>query len=75
MRRHEVLARVVRAREALADGDLALVGQTLADLEEDLQSRRRATCPDCGLFCGWPGVLEEHVRTVHPEVWEATVAA
>lgn len=32
----DVLARVVRAREALEDGDVELAGLLLADLEHDL---------------------------------------
>ena len=75
MTRPEVLARVVRIREALEDGDLALVGKGLAALEADLRPSR-AECPECGLDCGWPGLRDEHVRTAHPDAWEkATVAA
>ena len=70
----ELLARFVRIREALEDGDLALVGKCLAALEADLRPSR-AECPVCGLDCGWPGLRDEHVRLRHPDVWEATVAA
>lgn len=70
----ELVARVVRIREALEDGDLALVAKSLAALEADLRPRR-AECPECGLDCGWPGLRDEHLRIAHPDVWEATVAA
>ncbi len=69
----EILARVVRVREALEDGDEVLARRTLAALEADLRPRH-AKCPECGTGCGWPGLLDEHLRTVHPEAWEAIVA-
>lgn len=70
----EILARVVRGREALEDGDLELARKTLAALEADLRPRR-VVCPECGLDCRWPGLLDEHLRAVHPAVWEARCAA
>lgn len=70
----EILARVVRAREALEDGDVSLARTSLAALEADL-CPSRAACPECGLDCRWPGLLDEHLRTVHPAVWEASCAA
>lgn len=70
----EILTRIVRAREALEDGDLGLARTSLAALEADLRPSR-AVCPECRLDCRWPGLLDEHVRTVHPAVWEARCAA
>lgn len=70
----EILTRVVRVREALEDGDLELARTSLADLEADLRPRR-AECPECGLDCGWPGLRDDHLRTVHPDAWEASCAA
>ena len=71
----EILVRVVRVREALEDGDDSLARRALAALEAELQSCRLATCPECSSHLGWPGLLDEHLRTVHPVVWEARNAA
>lgn len=76
MRGSETLARVVRVREALADGDTNAAVLLLADLEADLRpGRRSAICPECGSDCQWPGLLDDHLRVHHPGTWEATVAA
>lgn len=74
MRRADVLARITRLSEALEDGDLELVRRGLEDLAADLR-RRPPRCPECGMRFQWPGERDEHVRTLHPEAWEATVAA
>jgi len=74
----DALARVVRLCEALADDDLAFLRQGLGDLAADLEKavrQRGCACPECGLSCEWPGLLDEHLRVSHPEAWEASVAA
>jgi len=70
----EILVRVVRVREALEDGDEQLARRALAALEAELGSSR-AVCPECRLDCEFPGLLDEHLRTVHPELWEARCVA
>jgi hypothetical protein len=67
-----VLARIVRAREALEDGDVGLVATILLDLEEDLAGgavspigNRRLACPRCSATFDWPGQLDHHQRFVH----------
>jgi hypothetical protein len=70
----EVLARVVRVREALEDGDEQLARRTLAALEADLRPSA-ARCPECGIDCRWPGLLEEHLRLRHLSLWEARCVA
>ena len=69
------LSRIIRAREALDDGDTELATQMLTELEADLTRRRRWTCPVCGcrLRFDFPGQLETHLRVSHPEVCEARV--
>jgi len=70
----EILARIIRVREALKDGDDVLARRALGALETDLRPSA-AGCPECGLDCEFPGLLDEHLRTVHPEVWEARCVA
>lgn len=71
------LARVVRIREALEDGDTAFAYDLLTDLEHDLASalvrsapsdKPPVLCPDCGLAFGFPGQLADHRDNVH---WQA----
>jgi hypothetical protein len=63
------LARIVRAREALEDGDGDFAAQILADLEYELGGLRNPLrsfpCPQCGLGFPWPGDLDTHMRFVH----------
>ena len=70
MKRAQILERVVRLREALADGEYQLAASVAESLELDLLGRARrasARCPRCGVDCEWPGLLKRHVSTVH---WE-----
>jgi hypothetical protein len=69
-------------RQALDGGDLEelhFVTNGLRGLEAELgeavYNHRARTCPECGLDCKWPGRLDEHIRVVHPGVWEARHAA
>jgi hypothetical protein len=66
-----ILGRIVRAREALEDGDIAFAAEILADLEIDLAGGFRSTvpcsnsCPDCGRAFRWPGQLADHRDLAH----------
>lgn len=52
---------VVRAVEALADGDTGYAVELLTNLiEQDGEHRIRARCPDCGHGAEWPGLLWQH---------------
>jgi rubredoxin len=70
------LARIVRAREALEDGDIGFAYELLTDLEHDLAGEspdfevapQSLLCPDCGLRFTWPGQLADHRDFVH---WRA----
>jgi hypothetical protein len=73
------LARVVRARDALEDGDLYLAATILADLEHDLASDFSSTtekfrCPECGSTFRWPGELDDHRRFVHFDLGSPALA-
>jgi hypothetical protein len=63
----------------VADGDLGSLRRGLDDLVADLEPvvhRRRGTvCSECGVRFEWPGQLEEHMRVVHPQLWEESIAA
>jgi hypothetical protein len=69
------LARIVRAREALEDGDVGFAAAILFDLEEDLASEGSRLdsfptsgnfcCPDCGSRFRWPGELDHRQRCAH----------
>jgi len=68
------LARIVRAREALEDGDVAFAAAILADLEDDLAPagspdfdvpRQSLGCPECSLRFTWPGELDHHQQFAH----------
>ena len=69
------LAGVVRAREAIEDGDVRFAAEILYDLEEDLAGAlfcstavEQFRCPDCGATFAWPGELADHRDRVH---WQA----
>ena len=75
----ELLSCIVRAREALEDGDVALCAAILFDLEEDLAAAETCArpcassigdirCPDCSATFRWPGELAHHRDNVH---WQA----
>jgi hypothetical protein len=69
----DLLSRVVRAREALEDGDVGFAYATLTDLEEDLAGELsmpadKFPCPDYGLRFPWPGALADHRDNAH---WRA----
>jgi hypothetical protein len=66
------LARIVRAREALEDGDIGFAYDLLTDLEHDLaggsDTHTRPNsfpCPECGLHFTRPGQLADHRDRVH----------
>jgi uncharacterized C2H2 Zn-finger protein len=67
--RRDVLMRVERAREAIADGDLELAAHVLDDLIADvarrLRGERDVVCPECKTRFRWPGELDEHRERVH----------
>jgi hypothetical protein len=65
----DCLARVIRAQEALADGEHRLARQLLADLAKDLNPRSQHRCELCGLDFDFPGRLDEHTRIRHPTRW------
>jgi hypothetical protein len=67
-----VLARIVRAREALEDGDVVFAAAILFDLEEDLAgdvahvyTSKSLASPRCPTSFRWPGELDHHLRFVH----------
>jgi hypothetical protein len=73
------LARIVRVREALEDGDVGFAYAIVCDLEEDLAAGESPDvlevpppilhgCPECGLRFRWPGQLADHRDNVH---WQA----
>jgi hypothetical protein len=67
----QTLARVIRAREALQDGDVGLAEQVLGDLETELTpARRRCRCETCSVSFLWPGELQRH-QDVSGHDWEA----
>ncbi len=53
-------AGILRAREALADGDIFLADAILSALEENGPSERPCRCEICGVGFWWPGELEAH---------------
>ena len=68
-------ATVLRALEALADGDPVLAEEILEglahELETELITSRGTRCGICGLRFDWPGQLAEHLRFVHwGEPWK-----
>lgn len=54
---------LIRAGEALDDGDLVYAREIIAAALEDGGAGFR--CPDCGLRFRWPGERDEHERWVH----------
>jgi hypothetical protein len=60
---------LVRAAEALEDGDVRYAAAILRDALESCGGEpietRRLLCPRCGLDCRWPGLLDHHLRFVH----------
>jgi hypothetical protein len=76
-----VVARIVRVREALEDGDIGFAYAIVCDLEEDLAGNDVATsfaavpeearasssakCPSCSASFRWPGQLDHHERFHH----------
>jgi hypothetical protein len=65
----QVLSRVIRAREAVADGDLLLAEGILADLEAELTPKPTLRCRLCPSLFRFPGQLDEHLRVWHPDHW------
>jgi hypothetical protein len=64
------LARIIRAREALEDGDVAYAAAILSDLEDDLAAEEpeqlfRFACSRCSVRFRWPGELDHHQRFTH----------
>jgi hypothetical protein len=62
----DVVSRVVRALEALEDGDLQFARALLESLLDERPRRPRWYCRHCGLRFVFPGELDEHVRVSHP---------
>lgn len=60
------LAAIVAAREALGAGDQREAYLILDAVLEDGPSVRRFPCPVCGLGLEFPGLVDAHVRLVHP---------
>jgi hypothetical protein len=66
-----VLARIVRAREALEDGDTGFAYAIVCDLEHDLGGNEfsprgeNLACPNCPASFRWPGELDHHQRFAH----------
>lgn len=65
----DLRARVVRAAEAISDGDGHLAVAILAGLEADLAPTpiRRHACARCGAAFRWPGERLDHEDRVHFE--------
>ena len=58
---------IVRALEAIEDGDVAFAEQILLSVLDDGPSRlERVCCDECGQGFEWPGLLGEHCRVMHP---------
>ena len=66
MKRRELRARVVFAREAVEAGDTPTALAVLHDLETELgmTPRPATSCRFCGLR-DWAGVIERHERVIH----------
>jgi hypothetical protein len=52
---------IVRATEALDDGNPVEARAILRSVLRDRAGRRRYPCPGCGLAFEWPGLLDEHL--------------
>jgi hypothetical protein len=61
----DAVARIVRALQALHDGELFVATKILEDLERELREpdfRRPHRCPNCGVAFRWVGELDHHLR-------------
>lgn len=57
---------VVRALEALEDGDPSFAEEILLSAVDDgFAHIERACCCSCGMAFEWPGLLVEHRRVMH----------
>jgi uncharacterized membrane-anchored protein len=56
-----IAARVIRAREAIVDGESGVALAILVELERELaEPERSLRCPDCSLTFRWPGERDRH---------------
>jgi hypothetical protein len=56
-----IAARVIRAREAIVDGEHDLAVAILLELEREIgEPERSPRCPDCSLTFRWPGERDRH---------------
>lgn len=58
-------AAILRAREALADGDVDLADAILSALEEDGPTERRYLCSVCGTAYEFRGLRDAHLFAAH----------
>lgn len=68
---HNLLARIVGAREAIEVRDLEYADGILADLEQEVAratgaDRRPHTCASCTFSARWLGENSDHQRVAHP---------
>jgi hypothetical protein len=59
---------IVKGVEALEDGDEIYAGAILRNAIEEFDGEpiyAALLCPQCGLDCRWPGLLDHHLRFVH----------
>jgi predicted ABC-type transport system involved in lysophospholipase L1 biosynthesis ATPase subunit len=61
---------VVAALEALEAGDVRLATAILLGAVETGETVARCRCQFCGDVFEWPGLLDHHVRFVHPDLPE-----